>query len=320
MRLSFRSVAVALSFVAAFSGSILIAQPVSTTAASSPRAALGPIRPDRFPQTREVPAEEYRRAVAEFTQAFAAAEEARQRLIVLRPDDGKPDPIDCYFHPWHPGCQDLWTTLERERGFEWSAAVRQNFSASVDSSEEQGSEEPAKMNPWVAGAIEWAVSKALDHVWDVGVCLYKADGPDGRGLEGSDGMKKFGDCVVKPKGNSISGSRAAWGRQGLDATASPMSDSFASTDAVQLSGNWTQWLNRDTPGGSGDYETLQEFLKAGQACPQPLSIECQTADGLGWQEAGQTYSCTTAGGGLCRNDAQPAGSRCRDYRVRFLCP
>lgn len=144
-------------------------------------------------QPRAVSAEEYNKALADFTNAFAAAEEARQRLAVIRPRDGKPDPIDCYFHPWRPGCNDIWTTLEQTRGPELSAAMEQHLSLSPE-----GSGEAHKMSPWKSTLYGVLAEKAFDYLWDVGVCLYKADGPDGRGLEGEVGMKKFGNCFVKP--------------------------------------------------------------------------------------------------------------------------
>lgn len=83
---------------------------------------------------------------------------------------------------------------------------------------------------------------------------------------------------------------------------------------------WTPWLNRDTPGGSGDYETLAEFLKAGKACQEPTDIQCQTTDGKNWRDAGQVYICDAKKGGICANGEQQSGVRCLDYRVRFLCP
>ena len=31
--------------------------------------------------------------------------------------------------------------------------------------------------------------------------------------------------------------------------------------------SWTPWLDRDNPGGVGDFEDLATFLTMGQACP-----------------------------------------------------
>ncbi len=83
---------------------------------------------------------------------------------------------------------------------------------------------------------------------------------------------------------------------------------------------WTGWLDRDGPGGAGDFETLADFLAAGQACPAPLAIECRTtAGGVDWTQTGEVYHCTTTLGGYCRNNEQP-DAQCLNYEVRFLCP
>jgi hypothetical protein len=48
---------------------------------------------------------------------------------------------------------------------------------------------------------------------------------------------------------------------------------------------WTQWLDRDNPSGSGDWETLRNFPPA-QVCPKPVGIECQTTSGQPYQNTG----------------------------------
>lgn len=83
-------------------------------------------------------------------------------------------------------------------------------------------------------------------------------------------------------------------------------------------GVWTPWLNRDLPSGNGDYETLPDFLAAGQACATPMAIECRTLSGVDYRNAGQNYTCEANVGGFCRNAEN--GARCLDYEVRFLCP
>ncbi|PTL76776.1 hypothetical protein [Vitiosangium sp. GDMCC 1.1324] len=86
-----------------------------------------------------------------------------------------------------------------------------------------------------------------------------------------------------------------------------------------LSGTWTPWLNRDAPGGVGDFETLSDFLTEGfPVCSNPIAIECQTTSGVNWSSTGQVYSCTLSGG-TCTNSQQSNGT-CLDYQVRFLCP
>jgi hypothetical protein len=85
---------------------------------------------------------------------------------------------------------------------------------------------------------------------------------------------------------------------------------------------WTVWLNRDTPGGSGDWETLTDFRAAGvNICngATPIAIDCRTkSGGIHWTATGEVYSCTPAVGGVCQNSQQPDGA-CLDYEVRFLC-
>jgi len=83
---------------------------------------------------------------------------------------------------------------------------------------------------------------------------------------------------------------------------------------------WTPFLDRDDPSGVGDFETLADFLLAGEACPNPLAIECRTVVGkVDFSATGEVYTCTPDVGGVCRNADQPDGS-CEDYEVRFLCP
>ena len=82
---------------------------------------------------------------------------------------------------------------------------------------------------------------------------------------------------------------------------------------------WTAWLDRDDPGGSGDFETLADFVRAGQACASPKEIECQTLTGSPAASTGQPYTCDPKVGGVCDNRKLPAGQTCQDYRVRFCC-
>lgn len=131
---------------------------------------------------------EYQNAVADFKRTFAAAEEARQRLSRLEPA-GAPDIVDCYFHPWHAGCQQLWSAVEQSRGPEWTSAVKRRVGPIV--SDEQLPPEQGRI---LEAILAWTVGKAMDYAWAVGKCLVKADGPDGRGLEGTDGPGKVADC------------------------------------------------------------------------------------------------------------------------------
>lgn len=83
--------------------------------------------------------------------------------------------------------------------------------------------------------------------------------------------------------------------------------------------SWTEWLDRDDPSGTGDFETLSDFVKAGKACEQPKRIQCRTVDGRAAVSTGQPYTCEPTVGGVCDNRKLPAGERCLDYRVRFCC-
>ena len=85
--------------------------------------------------------------------------------------------------------------------------------------------------------------------------------------------------------------------------------------------SWTGWLDRDNASGSGDYETIQDFIVSGQldpSCASPIAIECETTSGVDWTLAGEVYICNIDAGGVCRNSEQPDGY-CQDYRVRFEC-
>ena len=92
---------------------------------------------------------------------------------------------------------------------------------------------------------------------------------------------------------------------------------------------WTPWLNRDGPGGSGDYETIIGFHSEQPTvvCPRPVGIQCRDRlTGKSYETTEQKYHCEIDstpekiyGGGWCVNSEQKQG-RCRDYQVRFLCP
>jgi len=82
-----------------------------------------------------------------------------------------------------------------------------------------------------------------------------------------------------------------------------------------VSMSWTEWKNRDSPSGLGDYETLADMAGV---CATPYSIECQTVAGVDYRQAGQKVTCSPTTGLICLN-AENNGS-CLDYRVRFLCP
>ncbi len=84
-------------------------------------------------------------------------------------------------------------------------------------------------------------------------------------------------------------------------------------------GTWTQWLERDSPSGVGDFEDLVNFPNVCSG-NSPVGIECATLDGMDWSQTGQVYECSPLVGGICVNAEQPAGDQCLNYHVRFLCP
>ncbi len=83
--------------------------------------------------------------------------------------------------------------------------------------------------------------------------------------------------------------------------------------------SWTPWLDRDNPGGKGDYETIAGHLEDGNGCEAPADIQCRVVGGESSADAGEVYHCDTERGGRCINDEQP-DNICKDYEVRMLCP
>ena len=75
-------------------------------------------------------------------------------------------------------------------------------------------------------------------------------------------------------------------------------------------GGGTPWLNRDQPGGVGDYETISDHLK----------IQCRfKATGNAITDGAPVgYHCNIKEGGWCKNN-DPAGLRCQDMEVMFSC-
>ncbi|MCX4245278.1 hypothetical protein [Paraliomyxa miuraensis] len=92
---------------------------------------------------------------------------------------------------------------------------------------------------------------------------------------------------------------------------------FYIEDLGPLTGEWTGWLNRDTPGGDGDYE-LHHLYNSADVCASPSYAICETLDGEPWTSMGENVSCTASGLG-CTNASQP-DNQCEDYRVKFYCP
>ena len=81
-------------------------------------------------------------------------------------------------------------------------------------------------------------------------------------------------------------------------------------------GGWTAWLNRDSPGGTGDWEHRTGHIGV---CSSPQDIQCRTTGGLNWTLTGEVVTCTPDYGLQCVN-AQQTDNYCENYEVRFLCP
>ena len=82
--------------------------------------------------------------------------------------------------------------------------------------------------------------------------------------------------------------------------------------------SWTQWLDRDDPGGSGDWESRAAHPAV---CANPWNFQARRrGTTIPATQTGEIFSTLSANGGLvCRNADQPDGV-CFDYEVRFFCP
>ncbi len=81
---------------------------------------------------------------------------------------------------------------------------------------------------------------------------------------------------------------------------------------------WTEWLDRDNPSGSGDWENRS--LHTG-VCANPTGFQARrVSDGTAANLTGEVFFRNSAADGLvCRNADQP-DNICFDYEVRFYCP
>ncbi|XP_029429898.1 uncharacterized protein LOC115074513 [Rhinatrema bivittatum] len=86
---------------------------------------------------------------------------------------------------------------------------------------------------------------------------------------------------------------------------------------------WTDWFNRDTVPGTGDYEDVPNLLISypGKICANRLAIEARTTTGIPAAETGEIFSRNDPTEGLkCNNKDQVNKKSCSDYEVRFKCP
>jgi hypothetical protein len=93
-----------------------------------------------------------------------------------------------------------------------------------------------------------------------------------------------------------------------EATATGSCASGFTLEPIAAPSDSTLWLNRDQPGGVGDYETTKDHLK----------IECRfKATGNAITEGAPVgYHCNIKEGGWCKNN-DPAGLKCQDMEVIF---
>jgi hypothetical protein len=117
-------------------------------------------------ELRAVPRQEYLASVVKLQRALAEVDAASAALAFQFPKDGPPSPTDCFFHPWHPGCNVI---------------LNPRFATPPGPGEDI---HPG--NPFV----KWVASS---YAWDVVKCLYKGD-VGGQGFETDVGMQKMLNC------------------------------------------------------------------------------------------------------------------------------
>src|SRR5438128_682611 len=88
---------------------------------------------------------------------------------------------------------------------------------------------------------------------------------------------------------------------------------------------WTSWVNRDTPGATGDWEDLPTLIKEGKLkCRRPLAVQCRYRGGAVWGSQIGTYppsptpvgyTCMTTQGGICKNANTKPKNSCKDSEV-----
>jgi hypothetical protein len=145
-----------------------------------------------------------------------------------------------------------------------------------------------------------------DGLIDEGVCTTYYKDADGDGFGLCDDKK----CLSAPDPNA-------------HYTATVCGDCDDNNPSIHDS-SWSAWKDRDNPGGVGDYETLSEFLKAGDpdVCDNPIDVQCETTINgaeVNYTATGEIVHCSPAEGCWCTNSEQPDGKCDFDYEVRFLC-
>ena len=88
-------------------------------------------------------------------------------------------------------------------------------------------------------------------------------------------------------------------------------------------GKWTNWLNRDLPWGSGDWELISDLKKEGKMSKEcfPLEIDARTrgAASVPAQATGEKFEYFDATKGFACKNSKQGDKKCQDYEVRFCC-
>lgn len=90
---------------------------------------------------------------------------------------------------------------------------------------------------------------------------------------------------------------------------------------AQAEVSWGGWINRDGPGGSGDWEDLAGHINNGDApCTDPVDVQVRRrSDDVNFLETGEVpFLARPDYGFACTKDQQPDNA-CFDYEVRFGC-
>lgn len=92
------------------------------------------------------------------------------------------------------------------------------------------------------------------------------------------------------------------------------------TTTAASAAEWTDWISRDGPSGSGDWEWVSNLVSEGRIpCDAPIDIQARRiSDGLDASETGEVVHMSLAGF-RCIRAEQPDGA-CANYEARVLCP
>lgn len=103
--------------------------------------------------------------------------------------------------------------------------------------------------------------------------------------------------------------------EGWTAEQNPAKMLLPASAAQQAVDGWTDWLNRDYPSGTGDWEVGYSDPCGGN---EPIQIMIETVNGVPYQDTGETLHVVPSEGAWCINAEQPDGE-CENYHVKFLC-